>query len=89
MTVSKPFIFRKWMHSDEDLELFKKLGKEPIRAIMNDGSVPIQGTDEEGELIAIAYVLPTTKVKRGSGHIHEDADRDAMAQRIVDALNRG
>jgi hypothetical protein len=87
MTIKGPYTFRLYSQSDADIEQIRSLGLEPTRVVFNDGSVPISGTDEDGERVTIATVRPIAPRKRNTPYDAPDDERDALAQRIVDALN--
>lgn len=79
--------FKRFFQDDADLERIKSLGMEPTRVVNNDGSVPISMLRDDGEWVTIAYVRPIAERKRNTPFNAPDDERDAMAQKIVDALN--
>lgn len=87
MTIGKPYAFRLYAMDDEFIEQARKVGVEPPRNVFNDGSVPISGTDEDGDLVTIAWVRPIAPRKRNTRYDAPDPERDAMAELIVAALN--
>lgn len=75
-----PWTFRKFATTDEDNEMLRKMGREPIRMLMNDGSAAVMAADAR-----IGLVDCQTKFKRGEGHQAECAERDANAHLIAAA----
>lgn len=65
--------------TDDDPAELKRLGIKPVRALTNDGQVPI--IDQAGQRVAL--VDCQTVYKRGQGHTAECATRDSRAQRIA------
>ena len=58
-----------------------------IRFLTGDGQIAIMCGDPEGECQRVALVDSQTKYKRGAGYKTECAERDALADLIVAALN--
>lgn len=87
MTITGPYSFRKFFEEEAEIAKIRSLGLEPTRLANNDGSVPIMGNDEYGERVTLAYVLPIAPRKRGTSYSAPDDERDALAEKIVAALN--
>lgn len=77
------YYWRKFAHDAADIAAMEKVGLKPTRMLTNEGQVAIMGP--EGR---VALVDCQTKFKRGEGWKAECAKRDALADAIVDALNR-
>jgi hypothetical protein len=89
MTVTGPYRFVKFFEED-NVEFKAKVeaaGLSLTRVLNNDGSAPISGKDENGDWVTIAFVRPIAPRKRNTPYDAPDPERDAMAEKIVAALN--
>lgn len=76
--------FKKFSLPPDQAAEAAKLGITVPRLMSNDGSVSVFEVDEQGEIDRlVCVVVPTTEVKRGNGHRHEDPERDAIAVKIA------
>jgi len=87
MAIAGPYEFLQYLASEADRKEAERLGI-PIRRFMhNDGSVSIMGRDTDGDRVTVANIPSQTPFKRGTGHAHICAERDALAERITALLN--
>jgi hypothetical protein len=86
MTITGPYVFRKYFEEEPELTKIRSLGLTPTRQAANDGSVPVSGF-VDGERTTLLWVRPIAPRKRNTPYDAPDDERDALAEKIVAALN--
>ena len=78
------YFWKKWASEPQEI-----LGKQVagIRFLTNEGQVAIMRGNPKGRCVRVALVDCQTQYKRGEGYRSICAERDAMADVIVAALN--